>query len=120
MRHQAKLIGVAACAAIAFPAIAVGATVAPTPAQKAAIIQAFGDPKSASSCLTVRLAASDHNYASVRPQRVKSCRRWAFDGVNALKRVRGNHWKVVFEASDYRCPVAHIPRQAQRDLGICH
>jgi hypothetical protein len=101
------------------PAIAGDATVAPTPAQKAAIIKAFGDPKSASSCLTVRLAASNHSYASVRPRQVNSCLRWAFDGLNALKRVRDDHWRVVFEGSDYRCPVADIPKQVQRDLDIC-
>jgi hypothetical protein len=119
MRHRGKLIGLAACAAIAFPAIAVGATVSPNPAQKAAIIKAFGDPKAASPCLTVRLAASNHKYASVRFSQVNSCLRWAFNGLNALKRVSDNHWKVVFEGSDYRCPVAHVPRQVQRDLGIC-
>lgn len=119
MIYRGTLIGLAAVAAIVLPATAAGATVSPTPAQKAAIIKAFGDPKSASSCLTVRLAASKHNYATVRFRMVKRCRKWAFNGVNVLKRVRDRHWKVVFEASAYRCPVAHIPRQVQRDLGIC-
>jgi hypothetical protein len=119
MRYRGKLIGPAASAALAVPAIAVGATVSPTASQKAAIIKAFGDPKSASSCLTVRLATSNHNYATVRFRPMKSCQRWAFNGRNALKRHRDNHWKVVFEGSAYRCPVPHIPRHVQRDLGIC-
>jgi hypothetical protein len=119
MSSRRALIGLMLTGAIVFPALAVGATVSATPAQKAAIIKAFGDPKAASSCLTVRLAASNHNYADVRVRTVTSCQKWAFDGVNALKRVRGNRWKVAFEGSAYRCPVAHIPRQVQRDLGIC-
>lgn len=119
MSWRGTLIALPAAAAIALPAIAVGATVSPTPAQKAAIVTAFGDPESATSCLTARLAASNHNYATVRFRTVSSCRKWAFNGVNALKRVRDNHWKVVFEGSAYRCPVAHIPKQVQRDLGIC-
>jgi hypothetical protein len=114
-----KIAGLAAAGAAALPAVAIAATVSPTPAQKAAIVKAFGDPKSASSCLTVRLAASNHSYASVRPRQAKSCRRWAFNGVNALKRLRDDHWKIVFEGSAYRCPVAHVPRPVQRDLGIC-
>lgn len=119
MRHRNVLIGLAAAAAVALPTMAFGATVSPTSAQKAAIIKAFGDPKSASSCLRVRLAASNHDYATVRPRTVRRCQRWAFDGVNALKRVRDNRWRIVFEGSAYRCPVAHIPRRVQRDLGIC-
>jgi hypothetical protein len=117
--NRRALIGVVLAGAIAFPALAAGATVSPTPAQKAAIIKAFGDPKTASSCLTVRLASSNRNYADVRFRTVKSCQKWAFNGANALKRVKDNRWKVVFEGSAYRCPVAHIPRQVQRDLGIC-
>jgi hypothetical protein len=119
MRYRAALIGLAAAAALLLPSIATGATVAATPNQKAAVIKAFGDPKAAAPCLTVRLAASNRNYATVRFRTVKSCQRWAFNGVNAVKRVNDNHWKVVFEGSAYRCPVAHIPRQVQRDLGIC-
>lgn len=113
------LIALTATAVIVLPALAAAATISPSRAQKAAIIKAFGDPKSASSCLTVRLAASNHNYATVRFRKVRSCRKWAFNGLNALRRVRDAHWKVVFEASAFRCPVANIPRQVQRDLGIC-
>jgi hypothetical protein len=119
MRYRGRLIALAVAAAIVLPAIAVAATVSPTPVQKAAIVKAFGDPKSAISCLTVRLAASNHNYATVRFRTGRSCRKWAFNGVNALKRAKGRHWKIAFEGSAYRCPVAHIPRQVQRDLGIC-
>ena len=119
MSCRGALIGLMAAAAIALPAIAAAATVSPTPAQKAAIIKAFGDPKAASSCLTVGLATSNHNYAAIRSRTVTRCQKWAFNGVNALKRVKDNYWKVVFEGSAYHCPVAHIPRQVQRDLGIC-
>lgn len=119
MRSRGRLAGLATCVALALPAVALGATVSPTPAQKAAVIKAFGDPKSASSCLIVRLAASNHNYARVRPRQVSRCARWAFNGANALKRVTDDHWKIVFEGSAYRCPIAHVPRQVQRDLDIC-
>jgi len=119
MTYRGALIGLILAGAIVFPALAAGATVSPTPAQREAIIKAFGDPKAASSCLIVRLASSNHNYADVRFRTVKSCQKWAFNGTNALKRVKDNRWKVVFEGSAYRCPVAHIPRQVQRDLGIC-
>jgi hypothetical protein len=119
MRYRGRLIGLTVVAAIVIPAIALGATVSPTAAEKAAIIKAFGDPKSASPCLTVRLAASDQDYATVRYRIVRSCRKWAFNGVNALRRGKAERWKPVFEGSDYRCPLAHIPRQVQRDLGIC-
>jgi hypothetical protein len=119
MRYRGTVIVLALAAGIAAPALALAATVSPRPAQKAAVIKAFGDPKSASSCLTVRLAASNHKYATVRFRTPKRCQKWAFNGVNALKRVRGRRWKVVFEGSAYRCPVAHIPRRVQRDLGIC-
>jgi hypothetical protein len=119
MSYRGALIGSMVAAAIAFPALALGATVAPTPVQRAAIIKAFGDPTAASTCLVVRLAASNHNYADVRFRTVKSCQKWAFNGVNALKRIKDNRWKVAFEGSAYRCPVAHIPRHVQRDLGIC-
>jgi hypothetical protein len=101
------------------PAIAVAATVSTTAGQKSAVIKAFGDPNSASACLTVRSAASNHRYATVRPIRVRSCRRWAFDGVNVLKRVSARRWKVIFEGSSYSCPLARIPRKVQRDLGVC-
>jgi hypothetical protein len=119
MSYRGTVIVLAMAAVIAVPAITLAATVSPTSAQKAAVIKAFGDPKSASSCLTVRLAASNHNYAAVRVRALKSCQKWAFNGVNALKRVRNRRWKVVFEGSAYRCPVAHVPRRVQRDLGIC-
>jgi hypothetical protein len=112
------LVGIAA----ALPAISSGSTattVAPTPAERTAILEAFGDPPSAFSCLIVRLAASDHRYATVRFRRITRCRRWAFNGVNVLKRGSDDHWKVVFEGSSYRCPLPRIPRQVQHDLGIC-
>lgn len=112
-------MAVVAAIAVALPAAAVAATVSATSTQKAAIVKAFGDPAAASPCLTVLLAASDRDYATIRPSHAKRCLKWAFNGVNALQRVRGNSWKVVFEGSSYRCPVAHVPRQVQRDLGIC-
>jgi hypothetical protein len=71
-------IAIGATAAVALPAIDIGATVSATPAQKAAIIKAFGDPRAASSCLTVRLAASNHRYAIVRPRPATRCLMWAF------------------------------------------
>lgn len=117
------IAAVGASAAIAASALASGAprslTVAPTLAQRAAILHAFGDPKAANSCLTTRLAASNHNYATVRFRTLRSCRKWAFNGVNVLKRVKPGHWRFVFEGSAFRCPLAAIPRRVQRDLGVC-
>jgi hypothetical protein len=115
------LAAAGASAAIAASALASSAplTVAPTPAQRAAILHAFGDPKAANRCLTARLAASNHKYATVRFRTLRSCRRSAFNGVNVLKRVKPGHWRVVFEGSAFRCPLAGIPRGVQRDLGVC-
>ena len=118
-----KLALLTAPVLLVLPTAALGSaaagTVAPTAAQRAAIVKGFGDPKAASPCLTVRLAASDHHWASVQPKLTHSCLRYAFDGVNALEQVSTSRWKVVFEGSSYRCPVAHVPRQVQRDLRIC-
>jgi hypothetical protein len=113
------IAAVGASAAIAASAFAAPLTVTPTPAQRAAILHAFGDPKAADSCLTTRLAASNHKYATVRFRTLRSCRKWAFNGVNVLKRVKPGHWRVVFEGSAFRCPLAGIPRGVQRDLGVC-
>lgn len=110
--------------AAAAPVAALGSsssrrTVAPTRIERAAILKAFGDPPAASSCLIVRLAASNHNFGTVRVWPSASCQRWAFNGVNVLKRGSSGHWKVVFEASAYRCPVPRIPRVVQRQLDVC-
>jgi hypothetical protein len=94
-------------------------TAAPTHAQRAAILRAFGDPKAANGCLTVRLAASNHKYATVSFRPTRACRRWAFNGLNVLKRVKPGHWHVVFEGSAFSCPLPRIPRQVQMDLGLC-
>jgi hypothetical protein len=94
-------------------------TVAPTRAQRAAILQAFGDPGAPARCLSVGLAASNHAYATVRYRPVKGCSRWGFNGVNVLGKQRSGRWKVLFEGSAYSCPRPRIPRQVQRDLGVC-
>ena len=93
--------------------------VAPTAAQRTAILKAFGDPGAPARCLPVGLAASNHAYATVRYRPVKGCGRWGFNGVNILKKQRTGRWKVLFEASSYSCPRSRIPRQVQRDLGVC-
>ena len=94
-------------------------TVAPTRAQRAAILKAFGDPGAPARCLPVGLAASNHAFARVRYRPRTGCARWGFNGVNVLRKQRSGRWKVVFEASSYSCPRPRIPRQVQRDLGIC-
>jgi hypothetical protein len=93
--------------------------VAPTPGQRATILRAFGDPGAPARCLGVRLAASDRAYATVRFHARSGCRRWGFNGVNVLRKVHAGHWKVAFAASSYTCPRPRIPRQVQRELGIC-
>jgi hypothetical protein len=113
---------IAACVCTWLPATAVGSTtgtVAPTSTQRSAILKAFGEPRAGWRCMSVRLAASDRNYASVRPLRPTSCLRWEFNRLNVLKRTSDNRWKVLFEGSAYACPLARIPRQVQRDLGVC-
>jgi hypothetical protein len=105
--------------ALAAPALAGAATVAPSATARAAIIHAFGDPPAAASCLKVRLAASDTRYAEVLPRIASRCDRWAFNGVNVLLREPRGAWKVLFEGSSYRCFVPRIPQQVQRDLGVC-
>jgi hypothetical protein len=96
-------------------------TVAPSKAQRAAILKAFGDPGAPARCLSVGLAASDHAFATVqyRHRGGRGCARWAFNGVNVLQHHRNRRWSVRFEGSSYRCPVPRIPRRVQRDLGVC-
>ncbi|HEY7967539.1 MAG TPA: hypothetical protein VID68_10960 [Solirubrobacteraceae bacterium] len=102
-----------------FVADAAAATVAPTASERVAIIRAFGDPASAGPCLLVRVAHADRSYGEVRPRLSTNCARWAFDGVNVLKRGSRGRWKVRFEGSSYHCPLPRIPRAVQRDLGVC-
>jgi hypothetical protein len=108
-----------AVASTAFASHSAARTVAPTRAQRAAILKAFGDPGAPARCLGVRLAASDHAYATVRFHPLAGCNRWGFNGVNILKKQQSGRWKVLFEASSYICPRPRIPRQVQRDLGVC-
>jgi hypothetical protein len=110
--------------AVFVPATALGSkakprTIAPTAPQRAAIIKGFGDPRAASPCLSVSLAASNQNYATVRFRSAKGCLRWAFNGKNILRRGSHDRWSVVFEGSSYRCPLARVPAQVQRQLGVC-
>ena len=122
MQRFVKRRGPALCAlslVLVLASVAAGATVAPTTAQRSAIIRAFGDPAAAGSCLIVRLAASNHEYGDVRPRLTQACQRWAFNGTNVLKRGAAGRWSVLFEGSSYHCPVPRIPRQVQHDLGVC-
>jgi hypothetical protein len=115
----AALVLTATLAAGALAARPTTRLVAPTPAQRAAILKAFGSPGAPPRCLRVGLAASNHNYATVRFRAASGCGRWGFNGVNVLQhRLRGG-WKVRFEASSYSCPRPRIPLQVQRELGIC-
>ena len=107
--------------ALAVPAIALAANANPTAAQRAAILKAWGSRSTAqSACMIVKLASSNRGYAGIRwNMRSRACTRFAFDGVNVIRRTHDNHWKLVFEGSGYRCPVNGIPRGVQRDLGVC-
>lgn len=69
--------------------------------------------------MTVRLAASNRAYATVRPLGAKGCVRWAFNGMNVIRWWRGRQWRVLLEGSAFACPLSRIPRQVQRDLGVC-
>jgi hypothetical protein len=118
------IVPVLLAAAVLAPASALGSkatsqTFTPTSAQQASIVKAFGDPAAAARCLIVRLAASNHGYATVRFRSTKGCLRWAFDGKNILRRGDHERWSIAFEGSAYRCPLARIPRQVQRQLGVC-
>jgi hypothetical protein len=120
-----RLVPAVLATAAILPATALGSTansgtVAPTSAQRAAIVNAFGDPGAAVPCLTVLLAASNHDYATVRfRSRKAGCLRWGFDGRNVFKRGARRHWSLVFAGSAYRCPVARVPGRVQRQLGVC-
>jgi hypothetical protein len=104
---------------LTWTAAASGATVEPTAQDRAQILASFGDPPAAARCLTIGLAASDHSYATVvYDSGSASCVRYGFNGLNIL-RDTGGSWRAVFEASAYACPVAHVPRSVQRDLGVC-
>jgi len=109
----------AAIAVAALPAMAAPPTTAPTSAQRAGVLKAFGDPKAAWPCLTVRVAAADHRFATVRFRRGSSCARWAFDGVNIAERGSAGVWKMAFEGSSFHCPLPRIPHVVQRQLGVC-
>jgi hypothetical protein len=98
---------------------AAGATVAPTPATRSAMIKAFGDPAAAAPCLIVRLAASNRGFGDVRFMTSQACQRWAFNGTNVLKLGGAGRWRVVFEGSSYHCPLPRVPRSVQHDLGVC-
>jgi hypothetical protein len=127
-RHRglaAALLALAVCAPpVALGSITRAGSVTATATERAAILKAWAAGTTLSrqhdGCLVVRLAASNHAYATVRFRRNRSCeRRWAFNGVNVEKRGRGDRWAVAFEGSAYRCPVARIPREVQREFGIC-
>ncbi len=109
--------------ALTVPAIALGSagrTFPPTDAQRTAILKAFGSRSRAqSNCMVVVLAASNHNWGSVRPHFNHACTKYEFNGVNAFKRVSDNTWKQKFAGSSYKCFRPNIPRQVQRDLAIC-
>jgi hypothetical protein len=120
-----RWIAIIAALAVAAPAAALassgsgGLTVAPSKAVHLQIIKAFGAPATASSCLITRLAAANQSYADVRFNVRKQCSKWAFNGVNVLERVNATRWRILFEGSSYKCPVAHVPAAVQRDLGVC-
>jgi hypothetical protein len=118
-----RLILALVAIALTVPAIAFGSpgrTFPPTDAQRAAILKAFGShSKAQSNCMVVLLAASNHNYGTVRPHHNQACTKYDFNGVNVFHRVRDNTWKQVFAASSYKCPRQNLPRQVQRDLAIC-
>ncbi|HEY6398016.1 MAG TPA: hypothetical protein VIX82_11235 [Solirubrobacteraceae bacterium] len=108
IKHAPLLVALA----LIFPAIALGArsgTVTPTPAERAGILKAFGDPPAAAPCLKVRLAVSNRKYGTVRFRMRKSCRRWIANGVSIFKRGKHNHWRVAFAGSTWTCPLARIP-----------
>jgi hypothetical protein len=109
--------------ALAVPAIALasaGKTFPPTEPQRAAILKAWGSHSRAESdCMVVVLAASNHNYGTVRPHVNRACTKYAFDGKNVIKRTTDNHWKQIFASSSYKCWLPKIPHQVQRDLAVC-
>jgi hypothetical protein len=120
-----RWIAIIVALAVAAPAAALassgsgGLTVAPSKVVHLQIIKAFGAPATASSCLITRLAAANQNYGDVRFNVRKQCSKWAFNGVNVLERVNATRWRIRFEGSSYKCPVAHIPAAVERDLGVC-
>jgi hypothetical protein len=92
---------------------------APSPAQRAGVLRATGEPRSADPCLDVQIAASNQNYATVLISSSKGCEKWQANGVTVYQRGSQGRWRLAFVASAYRCPIANIPRAVQRDLGVC-
>lgn len=97
----------------------VSGTITPTPAQRAGVLRALGDPPTADRCLQVQVAASNHSYATVRIISSKSCEKLQANGVSVYQRGSQGRWRLVFAGSAYRCPIAHVPQSVQRDLGVC-
>jgi hypothetical protein len=119
-RFACAVVVLGLCAAVPTAGLASKpSTVAPSNKQRAAILKAFREPRAGWRCMKVRLASSNHNYAAVRFVGSKGCLRWAFNGINVIKRKRDNQWRVLFEGSAFACPLSRIPRQVQRDLGVC-
>ena len=94
-------------------------TVTPTSAQRSGVLKAFGDPPAAYRCLVVRVAASNHRYATVRFSRARSCEHWLANGVSIIEHTKGDRWRIACEASADSCPLRHVPLSVQRDLGVC-
>lgn len=120
MTRRLTLAFIALALAVPALALAAGKTVPPTAAQRAAILKAFGSRSRAeSNCMIVVLAASNHKYGRVKPRFTAACTKYEFNGVNVFKNTWDKHWKLLFAGSSYACPRPNIPRQVQRDLGIC-
>jgi hypothetical protein len=115
--------------ALSAPTIALGLRVklhevAAPPAVRAAILKAWAHgtvlSRGHKACLNVWLAASNHDYGTVRFRLTKTCeRRYAFNGIEIFKRGNDDHWRYVGGGGAYHCPLPRIPRRVQRDLGVC-
>jgi hypothetical protein len=120
MARRLAVALIAAALVVPALALAAGKTFPATDAQRAAILKAFGSRSRAqANCLVTLLAASNHNYGTVRAHPNQACAKYDFNGTNVFKRVRDNTWKQVFAGSSYKCPRPNIPRQVQRDLAVC-
>jgi hypothetical protein len=94
-------------------------TIAPSSRERAAMLRAAREPALAGTCLIARVAASNPNYGTILVRSETDCARWQGNGVSVYERAQPDRWRLVFAGSAYKCPMMHVPRSVQRDLGVC-
>jgi hypothetical protein len=79
------------------------------------VAAAYGYP---SRCVSVTIDASDPAYARADLDRATQCGRYG-GSVTAIFHRASGRWRMAFDAVDYSCPVAGLPRSVQAELDVC-